>query len=401
MYESFTLYTAAMDRTHTVFAVLLNLFSVQLTFCGSADPMLFLQSPPTTLSRSAHPFIQAQFHPASGTIQQGIMLPREHIMPLERIPEELYYQGRMMPEDSMFHERRIVPQQHFLPHESTESQDYMTPQETTISEQRILPPEPMKQDRTQTTMDHMPSLETAPSHQKIIPSQQELQVLRIRERFNQENGNSQQRMVAQENIQKLIHTSAPHPHLPKQDEQMTNDVTETQSDKRLEEDLRAVKSGYEYPHAPYPQSPYGYTAPASSAPYSPPTSTYTPPAEHPESPTKDLLKPDLSELIKPVTGKIAGKLNGLVGLLSLFGSGKGLELGGIKDLLFEGILKPLLVAKGGLKALISKLAIPVVALILINVEVLITVWWLWEDCPEAKPVEYSKPSYPAPSYNYR
>ncbi|OWR53637.1 vitelline membrane associated protein P30 precursor [Danaus plexippus plexippus] len=53
----------------------------------------------------------------------------------------------------------------------------------------------------------------------------------------------------------------------------------------------------------------------------------------------------------------------------------------------------MLLLKGGLKALISKLAVPLISLLLINVEILITVWWLWDDClvlpePINEPVKF-------------
>ncbi|XP_034830709.1 uncharacterized protein [Maniola hyperantus] len=105
-------------------------------------------------------------------------------------------------------------------------------------------------------------------------------------------------------------------------------------------------------------------------------------------------------LMEPVTTKMSSKMSGLMGLiLTLLGSGSdNLLMTGFKDVLIDGVIKPLLVAKGGLKMLISKLAIPVVALVLINVEVLITVWWLWDDCPAPQPMPY--PSvYPQPVNN--
>lgn len=333
-------------------------------------------------SMGAQPFIQAQIHPASGTIQQGIMLPHQHLMAQERSPEEFYYQERMVPQSqgSMVHQERMLPFEHMVPQESLQ-QERLVPHGTIMPQEHLM----------------LEPQETMVPQGRMLP---------------------QERMVPQENVQKIVHTDPTHPQsTQKQDEQHMMSV-EPHNDLRSDEDQRAVKSGYEYSHQQaYPQAPsYGYgsanpsynTPAPSASSYTPPAAPYTPPAAHSDPATKFLLKPDLTELIKPVTGKMAGKLSGLGGLaLSLLGSGKGLELTGIKDLLIDGILKPLLVAKGGLKALISKLSIPVIALILINVEVLITVWWLWEDCPDVKhEVEYTKPSYPAGgaathNYNYR
>lgn len=165
---------------------------------------------------------------------------------------------------------------------------------------------------------------------------------------------------------------------------------------------RPSSSGYEQPSYGYPpQLPnYGYQQPSrfgyNEAAYIPPK-----PVHHTSSKIS-LLKPDLSDLVKPVPTKVASKVSGLIGLVLGLLTGTApndLELKGFKDIVINGIVKPLLLAKGGLKTLISKLTIPVIALLLINLEVLITVWWLWEDCPE--PVGPPPPySYPKPSYGY-
>lgn len=165
------------------------------------------------------------------------------------------------------------------------------------------------------------------------------------------------------------------------------------------------RSAYDYPASPYGYRPppYGYQRP-SYGPYGYQESSYVPPAPAPahHSASKiSLLKPDLGDLVKPVTTKVAGKVSGLIGLVLALLTGSApndLELKGFKDIIINGIVKPLLVAKGGIKSLISKLTIPVISLLLINLEVLITIWWLWEDCPEqSPPPPYS---YPKPSYGY-
>lgn len=158
----------------------------------------------------------------------------------------------------------------------------------------------------------------------------------------------------------------------------------------------------------YSSRPMGYSRPN----YAPPATYNETPALVPSPPPTSaqpklsLLKPDLSSLLTPVATKAPGKLNGLLSLLFslLTGGSSGLQLTGLKDILIEGIIRPLLIAKGGIKALISKLSIPVISLLLINLEVLITVWWLWEECPAkleptpsyskpAEPTSYSKPAY--------
>ncbi|XP_073944717.1 uncharacterized protein [Choristoneura fumiferana] len=121
--------------------------------------------------------------------------------------------------------------------------------------------------------------------------------------------------------------------------------------------------------------------------------------EYASQPKLSLLKSDL--LAKPVASRAAFKVGGLIelvlGLLSGSGSG-GLELTGFKDIVINGIIKPLLTAKGGLKAVLSKLSIPMIALMLINLEVLITMWWLWEeDCPQSV---YHKSAYHQPNHSY-
>ncbi|XP_026725075.1 uncharacterized protein LOC113492012 [Trichoplusia ni] len=133
----------------------------------------------------------------------------------------------------------------------------------------------------------------------------------------------------------------------------------------------------------------------------PPTYDTSPdPASTSAQPKTPLLKPDLAGVLTPkVTNKMSGLMSLLPALLASPMSG-GLEKTGMKDLLINGIIKPLLISKGGIKTLISKLTIPVIGLLLINLEVLVIIWWLWEDC-DIVPVE---PTYPAtyskPAYNY-
>lgn len=190
-------------------------------------------------------------------------------------------------------------------------------------------------------------------------------------------------------------------------------------------DSRAAARDYDYqpyPHQPsygYPPRPsyppaygfppsygsYGSYGPSASSYHEPPYAYVPPTVAHPPATVKPVLKPlveKLPDLVKPFATKVAGKFSGLIGLvLSLLtGSITGdTELGGFKDLVINGIVKPLLVAKGGLKSLISKLSIPVISLLLINLEVLITVWWLWDDC-EKVPVHPAPYPYPKPAYSY-
>lgn len=102
--------------------------------------------------------------------------------------------------------------------------------------------------------------------------------------------------------------------------------------------------------------------------------------------------------LEPITAKTSSKMNGLMGLvLTLLSSGSNnLIMKGFKEVLIDGILKPLMVAKGGIKVLISKITIPLISLLLINVEVLVTMWWLWDDCPNSQSQRLSESS----SYNY-
>ncbi|XP_049869360.1 uncharacterized protein LOC126369110 [Pectinophora gossypiella] len=148
-------------------------------------------------------------------------------------------------------------------------------------------------------------------------------------------------------------------------------------------------------YPPY-QRPYGATQPQGYGSYAQTQPAYHEPTYTPQvHAAPKTVKPLLSGLLKPVSTKVASKLSGLLGLvLALFSgsSSNGLAAGGLKDIIIDGIIKPLLIAKGGIKSLISKLSIPVISLLLINVEVLITIWWLWEECPEPT-YSYSKPSY--------
>lgn len=159
-----------------------------------------------------------------------------------------------------------------------------------------------------------------------------------------------------------------------------------------------------YPSSsPYPS--YGPPPPYHEQPsyHQPPPSAYTPPLEaHHSAPSSKLKLVEIPDLVKPLASKVAGKVSGLIGLVLtlLTGSTGDVELKGFKDIVINGIVKPLLIAKGGLKSLISKLAIPVISLLLINLEVLITVWWLWEDCPEPVHAHAAYPAYPRPGYGY-
>lgn len=161
------------------------------------------------------------------------------------------------------------------------------------------------------------------------------------------------------------------------------------------------RSAYDYPAPPYGYRPppYGYQG-QNYGPLAYHESGSAPPAGHHSASKISLLKPDLGDLLKPTTAKVAGKVSGLIGLVLALLTGSApndLELKGFKDIIINGIVKPLLLAKGGIKSLVSKLTIPVISILLINLEVLITIWWLWEDCPENKPPPYE---YPRPSYGY-
>ncbi|CAK1547110.1 unnamed protein product [Leptosia nina] len=97
----------------------------------------------------------------------------------------------------------------------------------------------------------------------------------------------------------------------------------------------------------------------------------------------DFLKPKFGLLESGI--KTPNKLGSLLhlGFALLGGSG-------FKETLINNILRPLLASKGALKSFIGKLSIPIVALVLVNVEILFVVWWLWEECPEV-PVETMTP----------
>lgn len=186
-----------------------------------------------------------------------------------------------------------------------------------------------------------------------------------------------------------------------------NDLLDTinEAHKEEPENFKAVTRDYDY--MPYPGSNQMTYSPPNNSPKpgygSSQPSSYTPPASHHTAPPKfSLFKPDLANiLMKPVTTKVASKVSGLLSLVLTLLTGSApddLEVQGFKDIVINGILKPLLIAKGGIKSLISKLAIPVISLLLINLEVLVTVWWLWDECPEQKPTyNYVKPEYN--SYN--
>ncbi|CAG9786238.1 unnamed protein product [Diatraea saccharalis] len=164
---------------------------------------------------------------------------------------------------------------------------------------------------------------------------------------------------------------------------------------------RASEYDYqEYPTYDYQPSPYVYNRPSPySYGYQKPAAYVHPTSVH-HAGTKLSLKSDLGDFFKPLASKVTGKVSGLIGLVLALLTGSSpndVELTGFKDIVINGIVKPLLIAKGGIKTLISKLTIPVIALLLINLEVLVTVWWLWEDCPHNTPPPYT---YPKPSYGY-
>lgn len=235
--------------------------------------------------------------------------------------------------------------------------------------------------------------------------------------------------VAQEHLQPVLHTM-PKSASPTQEttalESPKMNTGQTGMTQRDDDYYRARKTGFEYPthQSSYSPPSYGFTAPSSNyspapAPASP---SYPPAVQHPPTSkfaTISFGKPDLTPLIKPVapvgppvtlaaTSKVASKISGLISLVLTLLTGSSsddFEMKGFKDIVINGIVKPLLLAKSGIKSLISKLTIPLISLLLINLEVLVTVWWLWEDCPESpKPVYSYSPTYqsptPTPNYNY-
>lgn len=186
----------------------------------------------------------------------------------------------------------------------------------------------------------------------------------------------------------------------------------SQQNQYREEELQRIRAAgstgrddnQAYPTLPRPT---GYSRPATyheTAPLAP----LTPPSS--AEPKASLLKPDISfsNILAPAAPKAPSKFSGLLSLIFslLSGGSSGGQLSGLKDLLIEGIIKPLFVAKGGLKVLISKMSIPLIGLLLINIEVMITIWWLWEECtpvnvsePAPPTPTYSKPTSPPPAYN--
>ncbi|XP_022830522.1 uncharacterized protein LOC111359286 [Spodoptera litura] len=147
--------------------------------------------------------------------------------------------------------------------------------------------------------------------------------------------------------------------------------------------------GYRPEYAP----PANYHEGASLVPHTPPSTA---------QPKTSLL--NLSSVLSPASsnGNGSGNLSGLLNLVfSLFGGSSGWNMSGLQGGIVEGIIKPLMKAKGGIKALISKMSIPMISLMLINLEVLVTIWWLWEECPSPLPEptpNFSKAS--SHSYNY-
>ncbi|KPJ02735.1 hypothetical protein RR46_09938 [Papilio xuthus] len=184
----------------------------------------------------------------------------------------------------------------------------------------------------------------------------------------------------------------------------TNQANNTTKDRSVEDDrmktARDSDQAADSPYGIYHRTDYEETASSSPSAYAPSQSKDISPTKEPTAkvPFGGL---DFTALLHPTTAKIASKATGLMDIIlallgvSSFPNG---EMKGFENLLVNGILRPLLVAKGGIKSLISKLTIPIVSLILINLEVLVTVWWLWEDCslPNSQPT-YSYPSHV--SYN--
>lgn len=136
------------------------------------------------------------------------------------------------------------------------------------------------------------------------------------------------------------------------------------------------------------------------------SSTYVMPTTEPEPTNKTSPK---SSLIESVTTKMSSKMSGLMELVfALLGSGSNNNfiMRGLRDVVLNGILKPLMATSGGIKMLVSKLSIPIILLLLINVEILAVVWWLWDDCPASEPPQPSTPtssssfSSPSKSHNY-
>jgi hypothetical protein len=184
-----------------------------------------------------------------------------------------------------------------------------------------------------------------------------------------------------------------------------NDLLNAFSESGDKREVHEISRAAENPRHPDYRAPYGYqgnpygygTFGYKDSPLSylhPGTVHYSAPTPHPK------LK-DPTSLVTPAVTKIANKISGVISfLLSLLtgSSTNSTEISSLKDLIVNGVIKPLLIAKGGLKTLISKLAIPVIALLLINVEVFITIWWLWEDCPASTPPPYIPPR---PTYGYK
>ncbi|KAJ8728064.1 hypothetical protein PYW08_016449 [Mythimna loreyi] len=186
-----------------------------------------------------------------------------------------------------------------------------------------------------------------------------------------------------------------------------NEVAQKTQHKEEEfQQLRAAESTARDENQVYPTlpRPTGYTRPNFAAP-----TTYHETAPHASQTPASSTQPktsllNFSSALTPSPPK--SKFSGLIGLIFslLSGGSSGGQFSGLKDILLEGIVRPLLTSKGELKPLISKLSIPVIALVLINIEVLITVWWLWEECPEYVPQPapstptYAKPTS-SPPYN--
>lgn len=196
-----------------------------------------------------------------------------------------------------------------------------------------------------------------------------------------------------------------------------------EEEKNKPNDQKRAASGRDYEYPPYLQPPSEYGYPSRG--YWPPSQyqdnsyAYVPPTygQHlsPPVPKNQFLNhvPERTTeshgVEKSLSSKVAGKVSGIIGLVMALLTGStpdDFEIKGVKDLVINGIVKPLMLAKGGIKSLISKLSIPLIVLLLVNLELLILIWWLWEDCQVKTTTTHHtvNPIYPyerpAPVYGY-